>query len=256
MAVATKAWLFLACGAGLAGCGATPLDSITVDPRNLPNGLVAHWTFDEGTGTIVGDHSGNGHDGALTGGTWTAAGRFGGALRLALNDYVSVSNFPQATSSWTVSAWLQMSDAQLEADVGTADYGLILSTELALAGGYQLQLDDRPGFQRFRAAYWTGPASTGSYVVNNCQCVVADQWIHLTAVFDDGAKQFTLYNGDSVAAQIAMPAAIEPGDSTLYMGTWNQGARFLEADLDDFAVWGRALNAGEVALLSQQPVPD
>lgn len=257
MAVAPNGLLVLACGgAALAACGATPLDAFTVDPRSLSNGLVAHWTFDEGSGTTVGDHSGNGYDGALTGGTWTGAGRFGGALQLALGDYVTVSNFPQATSDWTVSLWIQMSDAQLAADVGTADYGTIFSTEIALTGGYELQLDDRPGYQRYRAAYWEGPMTTGDYVVDNCQCVVPDRWIHLTALFDDDAQEFTLYENDAVVDQEAMPAPIEPGDSTLYMGTWNMGQRFLAADLDDFAVWSRALSAGEVAVLTQQAPPD
>ena len=54
----------------LASCGTTPLEAVTVDPRSLAMGLVAHWTFDERSGTVVGDHSGNGHDGQLTGGSW------------------------------------------------------------------------------------------------------------------------------------------------------------------------------------------
>lgn len=261
MALAPNGLLVLVCGgAALAACGATPLEAV-VDPRSLSNGLVAHWSFDEGSGTTVGDHSGNGHDGVLTGGTWTTAGRFGGGLQLALGDYVTVSNFPQATSNWTFSVWIQMSAAQLAAemttgDMGTGDYGTIFSTEIALAGGYQLQLDERPGENRFRAAYWEGTTSTGEYVVDNCQCVVTDRWIHLTAVFDDDARAFTLYEGNDAVVEMPMPTPIEPGDSTLYMGTWSMQQRFLAADLDDFAVWSRALSAGEVAVLSQQPPPD
>ncbi|MES1206881.1 MAG: LamG domain-containing protein [Pseudomonadota bacterium] len=252
MALAAKGLIALAFGAaGLVACGGTPLDSITVDPRSLLPGLVAHWTFDEGSGTTVGDYSGNGHDGALNGGTWIRDGRFGGALQLALQDYVIVSVFQQPTTSWTVSAWIRMSSAQLDANIATNDYGTILSTELPLAGGYQLQLDNRDTFRRLRAAYW--PTSGGSYVVDNCECEVVDQWIHLTEVFDDVAQKFTLYEGTSVAAEATMPGPIATGDSTLYMGKWEKDARFLAADLDDFAIWSRALTAGEVAILSQQP---
>lgn len=257
MALAPNGLLVLVCGgAVLAACGATPLDAVSLDPTPLSIGLVAHWTFDEGSGTTVGDHSGNGHDGVLTGGTWTSAGRFGGALQLAQGDYVTVTNFPQATANWTLSVWIQMSDAQLAADLSYADYATVLSTEIALAGGYQLQLDYRPSYQRLRAAYWEGPMTTGDYVVDNCQCLVPDRWIHFTAVFDDEAHQFTLYDGDAVADQMPMPAPIELGDSTLYMGKWNMDGRFLAADLDDFAVWSRALSAAEVAALSQRPPPD
>ena len=125
---------------GAAGCGASPLDAVTVNPHSLATGLVAHWTFDEGSGSVVGDRSGNGLDGALTGGTWTAAGRFGGALELALGDTVTVPNFPQATPSWTVSVWTETSRAQLQAD--TSDTATILSTEVVFAGGWLLILDD------------------------------------------------------------------------------------------------------------------
>ena len=46
-----------------------------------PAGLVAAYTFAEGTGTTTADVSGNGNTGTLVGGTaWSAAGRFGKAL--------------------------------------------------------------------------------------------------------------------------------------------------------------------------------
>jgi hypothetical protein len=251
-----KAAVIIASGMVLTACGAAPLEAVTVDPRSLAMGLVAHWTFDEGSGTAVGDHSGNGHDGQLTGGSWTGAGRFGGALQLASGDYVTVSNFPQATPNWTVSVWIQLSPAQLAADTATNDYGTILSTEITFMGGWQVQLDERPGYQRFDASFWAGSASSGDYVVNDCPCIVTDQWIHLTAVFDHDADQFTLYQGNAVAGRMAMPSSIQSGDATLYMGRWNQNQRFLDAGLDDFAIWSRALTAGEVAVLSQQSPPD
>ena len=193
---------------------------------------------------------------------------------------MSFSSFLQATPNWTVSVWLWMSSDQLATNVGNQDYGTILSTELAFSGGWQMQLDyilNSPGYDSFAAAYWAGSMSSGdgsissgdgsissgdgsissgSYVKDNCRCVVAGQWIHLVAVFDDDAKQFTLYDNGTVVAHANMPAAIQPGDSMLYIGKWNQKARALAADLDDFAIWSRALTAGEVAILSQQPPPD
>jgi hypothetical protein len=251
-----KAIVIIASGMVLAACGAAPLEAVTVDPRSLPTGLVAHWTFDDGSGTVLADHSGNGHDGQLTGGTWTGAGHFGGALQLAPGDYVTISNFPQATPNWTVSVWIQLSPSQLATDTATNDYGTILSTEIPFMGGWQLQLDERPSYQRFDASFWAGSTTSGDYVVNDCRCVATDQWIHLTAVFDDDADLFTLYQGDMVANRMAMPSSIQPGDPTLYMGRWIQDQRFLAADLDDFAIWSRALTAGEVALVSRQPTSD
>jgi hypothetical protein len=39
-------------------------------------GPVAAYSFNEGTGTTVGDASGNGHDGVISGATWSTTGRF------------------------------------------------------------------------------------------------------------------------------------------------------------------------------------
>jgi hypothetical protein len=237
-------------GALASACGAGPLDAVTVDPKSLLSGLLAHWTFDEGAGTVAGDHSGNGHDGQLTGGAWTPSGRFAGGLTLASGDYVTVSGFPQATANWTVSVWTNSTPADLTGD--PTDGETILSTENVFAGGWQMHLDNRPSYNRFDAAYWAG-AEVNDYVVIYCDCTAADSWIHLTAVFDDNLERFTLYRDATVVDQAKMPSPILTGDTTLYFGTWNRLSRFLSATIYDFAIWDRALSPAEVALLSMQP---
>lgn len=232
------------------GCGSAPLDLITIDPNSLTRDLVAHWTFDEGTGTTVGDSSGNGHGGVLTGGTWVSAGRFGGALALASGNSVDVAEFPQATASWTVSVWTRASAAELAEDAG--DLATIISTETVFAGGWQIHLDNRPNYQRFDAAYWTGP-NTADYVVALCPCIEPDRWIHLTVVWDGDNGKMTLYHDDQAVNELPMPTHILTGDTTLRMGTWNMNNRYLVGQIDDFAIWSRALKAPEIASLSASP---
>jgi hypothetical protein len=235
-----------------AGCGAAPIDAVTLDSRGLARDIVAHWPFDDVTGTAVVDRSGNHHDGQLIGGAWVPRGRFGGALRLGFGDNITVPTFPQATPSWTVSVWLQVTAADLAADA--ADLSTLLSAEQVFAGGWQVHLDNRPGFGTLDVAYWAGPP-VEDYVVLSCKCIVVDQWIHLTATFDSVAHTATLYRDTTVAAAAIMPADILPGDSTLYIGRWNQNARYLAGTIDDFAIWSRALTADEVATLAIQPPP-
>jgi len=235
---------------GAGACGSTPVDVVAIDPASLTRNLVAHWTFDDGSGTRVADRSGNGHDGVLTGGTWMDQGRFGGALSLAYGDFVSVAAFPPATSDWTVSVWTKSSATDLTAD--SVDASTIISTETVFAGGWELHLDNRAGYGRFDAAYWSGP-DTMDYVVALCPCIVADVWIHLTAVWDAARSKMTLYHDDKMVDELPMPAPIKVGDSTLTMGTWNMNNRFLVGAIDDFAVWARALQPAEIAILSRQP---
>src|SRR5271168_792732 len=44
------------------------------------SGLVAAFSFNEGSGTTVNDSSGNGNTGTISNATWTTAGKYGGAL--------------------------------------------------------------------------------------------------------------------------------------------------------------------------------
>src|SRR5262249_30338935 len=73
-------------------------------------GLVAAYSFDEGSGTTVVDRSGNGHAGTISGATWTTAGKYGGAL--SFNGTNAVGTIPDAsalhlTTGMTLEAWVQ-----------------------------------------------------------------------------------------------------------------------------------------------------
>lgn len=52
------------------------------------NYYTGYWKFDESSGTIAADSSGNGKNGAITGATWTT-GKYGNALNFDGNDYVT-----------------------------------------------------------------------------------------------------------------------------------------------------------------------
>jgi len=43
-----------------------------------------------------------------------------------------------------------------------------------------------------------------------------------------------------------------PGDTTLHFGGWNMGDRLLSGDLDDIAIWQRALTPEEITALTIQ----
>ena len=75
-------------------------------------GLVAHWTFNEGTGNTAKDVTGNGHDGTLIGDPQWTDGKFGGALEFDQDgDEVNVP-FDAAMNSetFTVCAWANVED--------------------------------------------------------------------------------------------------------------------------------------------------
>jgi len=231
------------------GCGEAPLDAVGLPPRVLADGLVAHWALDEGAGTTARDGSGHGHDGQLTGGTWIADARFGGGLRLAAGDAVAVPGFPAATPSWSVSLWIRMSDEQAAFN-SNDPFTEILSTENIGSAGWQINIDKRLVQPRFVFSYWAPPLM--GYVGTECSCVDIGAWIHLAATVDVDANRITLYRDGKVADQETRPSDIVAGDSTLHFGGWNMGDRLLSGDLDDIAIWQRALAPEEIAALTTQ----
>lgn len=219
-------------------------------------GLIAHYTFDEGGGTVVVDHSGNHYDGQLGGGaTWIADGRFGGALHFDGQSYVSVVGFPDAPSSFSVSAWVRV--AGLASDAGLQT---VASTEYVFDGGWQLNIGGPDGGPSdnagsyFQAAFWDRVES--QYTYSNCTCVPPAVWTQLAFVVDGNAHSMSIYVNGQLQSVVQAPDPIAPGDSTLSMGRWSMPGRMLAGDLDDLTVFGRALTAEEVMSLFQAPVAD
>ena len=65
-----------------------PQDLICLNTLLMNAGLVAHWNFDEGIGTVLADNSGNNNSGFIYGANW-ANGITGGALEFnGSSDYV------------------------------------------------------------------------------------------------------------------------------------------------------------------------
>ena len=71
----------------------------------LQNGLVGYWSFDEGSGTIASDSSGNDNTATLVNGPIWTSGEIGGALYFdGIDDYISFAS--QAQSAISISAWV------------------------------------------------------------------------------------------------------------------------------------------------------
>src|SRR3954469_15422845 len=80
--------------------------SISVAYSAAPANHVAHWAFDEGITTVLGDSSGNGWNGTLQ-----IAGKIGGALALSENSNVSFGDITPIKNASQVSlaAWIKRS---------------------------------------------------------------------------------------------------------------------------------------------------
>jgi hypothetical protein len=107
----TVAALVAVLGSAAIPAGATPLADTQADVPT--SGLVAYWSFDEGSGSTAGDSSGNGHTGTLAySPAWAGAAscRIGGCLSFdGVDDHVKVAHAAQLqlTGDVTVAAWIK-----------------------------------------------------------------------------------------------------------------------------------------------------
>ena len=243
---------------GLAGCGAAPIEPFSLTTSGLANGLLAHWPFDETSGLIAGDSSGNGHTFQLASDTssmWMPnGGRFGGGLQLKTGDSLTTTSvFPAASTDWTVSVWIKQSKDDKAALIDEPR-AVLLSTERPSMGGWEIEFDPRPGFEYLEVSYFT--SSSNTYPILNYRPIEIERWTQYTAVFDGTNGRFSLYYDGLLVDFATMPGPILPGDTTLNIGRWMQGARPISGVIDDYAIWMRALTAEEVATLHVIPAPD
>jgi len=234
------------------GCSPARLQAVELESQTLTRELLAHWSFDDGSGTTARDDSGNARDGQLTGGTWLPDGEFGGALHLGDGEYVSVQRFPDVASSFTVSAWVRLASyAQTGSD---NQWTSVVSTEQM--GGWEVNVDHLEPAPALHFGYWKGPTQ-GDYVGHSCLGPATGTWNQIVGMVDSSTADvtFTIYLNGQLCFQNTTPHRILPGSPTLDIGQSPWGARFLVADVDDISIWGRALVPAEVELLNRTPPP-
>jgi hypothetical protein len=240
------------CLAGAAtGCTAGPIEIATLPTVSLTNGLVAHWRFDEGSGDVANDSSGNGRTGFAAGPGWSwVPGQFGSAMHFSGVDYLTVGGFPRATPSYSVSAWVLIQADELGAPIAN-----ILSTE-ALGGGWALFATLGSGPQSYVFRYANNAAQ--GYVAASCICVVPGVWTHLAAVVDAENALLTLYVGGVATTVPTGGATILPGSTILNIARSAELSPTFPVTgaLDDIAIYNRALVDEEVAELSIEPAPN
>jgi hypothetical protein len=198
------------------------------------NGLVGWWKFDEGSGTVAYDSSGNGNDGNLTNGpTWTD-GQIGGALSFdGVDDYVTMGDRTgEARFHNSVSYWFrayQFNNAEMISKSSPAQ-GLEI---LFYNGGLKFFL-------------MTGDVSENKVISFSTGNLNLNQWYHVTAVqFGQGGLPMHFYiNGELVGSDVT-PETISDADK-LYVGRWNADGRLYNGLIDDVRTYDRALSAEEV----------
>lgn len=141
----------------------------------LQNEIIAHWKFNEMSGTTLNDESIYNHDGTIVNAQWVT-GYNGGALQFQDSSYVNVpySAILQPTSFITIEAILKFSSF-------SENQGIISTNE---NGGYGLWIyNTRPEiFIQIDSVYYAAEAVSGLLNLN--------QWYHIAGVFNGSELKF------------------------------------------------------------------
>jgi uncharacterized protein len=208
----------------------------------LPD-LVAHYRFDESSGTSAADASGNGRAATLTGGTWVS-GRTGNAVRLTgSGDHVTLpTGILAGATAFTIACWVRLDTATAWARV--FDFGT--------GAGANMFLTPRSGSGTARFAI-TANGAGGEQRIDAPAALPVGAWVHV-AVTKTAGLGVLYVDGIEVARNSAM--TLGPADLGPTTGNWIGRSQyadpFLAAAVDDSRVYSRALVAADIAALHGQ----
>ena len=213
------------------------------------SGLVAHYTFDEGSGTTSVDFSGQGNNATLVGSASWAAGKTGQALLVSGGSRATISGDRIGTGAATICAWINPSAV-------TYLHSIVSTT------AFQLQ------------AFNTGSGSSYSiYLLNNSAAwqntaisaggITPGQWAHVCAVRQSSGNTTLYVNGaqSGAANQFAGTPVNNYGGVPLTqttIGADPNGSAAFTGSIDDVRIYNRELPANEVQELynGAPAVPD
>jgi len=208
---------------------------------NVTNGLLAWWQLNDGTGSNALDSSGQGNVGQMGGhaGTWTAAGKFGGAISLSgSSQYLSVNNAASLSgmAALTVSAWVYVTN-------GTAQQAIVSKQQTAGTLSYLLDVvNNNLDFQvRNASSTLVDATASGGLIPNNT-------WTLITGVYD-GANVSVYVNGALAGTPVALTGNVYTSTSYMEIGSLYPTGAFFAGTLDDVRVYNRALSNAEIMQL-------
>jgi hypothetical protein len=207
------------------------------------DGLVGWWKFDETSGTVAYDSSGNGNNGNLANGPTWVTGKIGGALSFdGVDDYFEVSS-----RTWGIDNLLSLS---LWYKIESTTSGTAFSLGSSPYDNETLLLfSSNIKFYHHK--------SGGNYALLQASSQLS-LWSHFVGLFYNGfaSDQMKLFvNGNSVDAEYSTsgsPALLSDIENRkLRIGRRVDNSGFYKGLIDDVRIYNRALSATEVQALYQ-----
>ena len=216
---------------------------------------VAHWKFDEGTGSVAYDSSGS-NNATVHGASWTSSGKIGGALSFdGSNDYVAVGvneNFT-SLSSYTVNAWVKFSAID-------DDEPVFSLSDSSTSNSEWMQLNFNRNYNDIRSQ---GVYNNGGSGFNTAESqdniITTSTWFNVAWVID-GNNMYIYKDGVEVASSLGIdppkPSKIN-GIDRIVIGARSRYTSldmYFDGVMDEIVIWNRALDNNEISFVYQNGV--
>ena len=217
-----------------AGNRSTATIAVTVsNASSTPSGLVAAYGFNEGAGVQARDASGQGNTGTLSNATWTASGKYGGALSFnGSSAWVTIADAASLhlTTGMTLEAWVKPSSgngwrsAILKESPDGLDYALYTSNNASTPAGYAHVSSD--------------------VAAKSASSIPLSTWTHLAVTYDGTALR--MYVNGSLSGTTALSGPIATSASALRVGGNAVWGEYFKGSIDEVRIYNRALSASEI----------
>ena len=192
--------------------------------------LVGYWTFDEGSGTIARDSSGNGNDGNIIddeGDQWVAnAIKFDG-----VNDDINMGN---------ASSFAHPYETALTAWIKPIELGVF---QRIVSKPYQYEM----AINSFNNLEFRAKIGGSGYTEKTVETISKDVWTHVGLIFD-GTDMIFHINGVKVK-EVSHPGIMNTDIRFLSIGSSLGTNYHFNGTIDEISVWNRALSPEEIKTL-------
>jgi hypothetical protein len=232
----------------VATLGITAASTAQNVPSYIPtNGLVGWWPFNGNAN----DESGNGNDGTVNGATLTSD-RFGNTSASylfvnSLESHISVLNFqnlPTGNSPFSISAWIKNNGYENGTITFWGQPQSNLNNELRLYG------EICPANSGIGAGWWSPNQ------VTYCDPTLNDlNWHHVISIFDGIILKLYLDGNNIQSINPSSQPNVYNGSFSIGGQPWATGITngfndyYFEGEIDDIAIWNRALTPQEITAL-------
>jgi hypothetical protein len=200
--------------------------------------VVGAWLFNDGSGTVAKDSSGNGNDGEIQGATWRT-GKFGGALEFDGDDMVIVPDDDSLDlESFTLAALIKV-------DGQSGKWQVVASKENRdpTQRNYGMFCNINSGVIHYS---FTTESSWNSF---DAQTVVTDnEWHYVAATYQ--RPDFKMYLDGEVDAETAPDTVPDATENVLYIGGCDIGDYWMTGMIDEVILFDNALSQDEIRSLS------